>query len=134
MCGSLRKKDSGKTSREITQKACRWQPGQRRPFAVATGITGKQKPVLPRRYGSGSVDAIVFSGGDDARIHLVDDWGGVPGCIAHCRDGSAHSFPQVTSAGRNLITVFSTVNNLLQLFFVVPGVSGPATQARCARL
>ena len=30
----------------------------------------------------------------------------------------AHSLPQGTSAGRNLITVFSTVNNLSQSFFV----------------
>ena len=33
-------------------------------------------------------------------------------CTARCLSASTHSLPQVTSAGRNLITVFSTVNNL----------------------
>ena len=39
----------------------------------------------------------------------------------------AHSLPQGTSAGRNLITVFSTVNNLSQSFLARAGAVFPST-------
>jgi len=44
--------------------------------------------------------------------------GGVAGRAEVFRVVLAHSLLQGTSAGRNLITVFSTVNNLSQSFFV----------------
>ena len=54
-------------------------------------------------------------------VHLhppFDVAGGIPCRDTGCRVAFAHSLPQGTSAGRNLITVFSTVNNLCKSFFV----------------
>jgi hypothetical protein len=59
-----------------------------------------------------------FFGGDDARVHLQDCQGGGLRCGARCPGCSTHSLPQVMSAGRNLITVFSAVNTLSQLFSI----------------
>lgn len=63
-------------------------------------------------------------GGADIRrrtVHLHPPFvaaGGLPCGDACYRVVFAHSLPQGTSAGRNLITVFSTVNNLCKSFFV----------------
>jgi hypothetical protein len=57
-----------------------------------------------------------FFEGDDARVHRCDRPGGRLDCVARCRVDSAHSFLQATSAARNLITVFLTVNNPGQVF------------------
>lgn len=46
-----------------------------------------------------------------ARVHLGDRQGGRLLCASRCLCDSTHSRPQETAAGRNLITVFSTVNN-----------------------
>ena len=52
-----------------------------------------------------------FREGDDARVHRCDCAGGGRQCGSCCRDGSAHSCPQAWLLGRNVDTVFSTVNN-----------------------
>ena len=57
-----------------------------------------------------------FRGGDAARVHLGDRQGGSPCCVARCQRCCTHSLPQVASAGRNLITVFSAVNNPREIF------------------
>lgn len=80
---------------------------------------------------------IAFSGGDGARVHLRDCPGGGLCRAARCRGCPTHSRPQVTSAGRNLITVFSAVNNLSQKNSRArPPRSPPpgARHARCARV
>jgi len=61
-----------------------------------------------------------FRRGDVARVHLQEFQGGGLRCAARCPGFSTHSLPQVTSAGRNLITVFSSVNTLRQLFSAAP--------------
>jgi hypothetical protein len=77
-----------------------------------------------------------FFGGDDARVHLQDCQGGGLRCGARCPGCSTHSLPQVTSAGRNLITVFSAVNTLSQLFSIasayVPDVGAHWKRTRTA--
>ena len=58
-----------------------------------------------------------FRGGSDADVHRLDAAGG-GACVADgYRVGFDHSLLQGTSAGRNLITVFSTVNNRRANFF-----------------
>src|SRR5690606_4504365 len=52
-----------------------------------------------------------------ARVHLGDRQGGRLLCASRCLGDSTHSRPQETAAGRNLITVFSTVNNPREIFF-----------------
>ena len=54
--------------------------------------------------------------------------GGVACRAAGFRVVLAHSLPQGTSAGRNLITVFSTVNNLSQSFSMRARAALPATR------
>ena len=80
------------------------------------GFLARKNPCRDVGTGSDSIMWFGFPGGDGARVHRVDCSGGVPGCAARCRDDLAHSLPQVMSALRNLITVFSTVNNISQIF------------------
>src|SRR5690606_7260109 len=47
-------------------------------------------------------------------------------CASRCLGDSTHSRPQETAAGRNLITVFSTVNNPREIFFRVGAATEPA--------
>lgn len=104
--------------------------------------TGKEWPATknPRREAMqvGVLGVtIAFSGGDGARVHLRDCPGGGLCRAARCRGCPTHSRPQVTSAGRNLITVFSAVNNLSQKNSRArPPRSPPpgARHARCARV
>src|SRR5690606_13733453 len=58
-----------------------------------------------------------FRGRVVARVHLGDRQGGRLLCASRCLGDSTHSRPQETAAGRNLITVFSTVNNPREIFF-----------------
>lgn len=67
-----------------------------------------------------------FRGGDAARVHLGDRQGGGLCCVACCQRCCTHSLPQVASAGRNLITVFSAVNNPREIF----SPAGPAPVRR----
>jgi len=71
-----------------------------------------------------------FPRGDGARFHLQEFQGGGLRCAARCPGFSTHSLPQVTSAGRNLITVFSSVNTLRQLFSAPPEGVGYAGRPR----
>ena len=57
-----------------------------------------------------------FRRGSEAVAHLADAAGGGACVVAGSRVVSAHSLPQGTSAGRNLITVFSSVNNFARSF------------------
>lgn len=57
-----------------------------------------------------------FRRGQDANVHRFVVPGGGPFFTACCRDCFTHSLPQETSAGRNLITVFLPVNNLMHFF------------------
>ncbi len=52
-----------------------------------------------------------FCRGSEPCVHRFDCPGGGPICAACCRAGFSHSRLQETSAGRNLITLFATVNN-----------------------
>ncbi len=80
-----------------------------------------KKPAVPGTAGFGNSMRMQFSlrfrRGHGACVHRDDRPGGGPCRAARCRDDSAHSIPQATSAGRNLITVFSAVNNLSQIIF-----------------
>lgn len=58
-----------------------------------------------------------FREGCGAGVHLFDVAGGGACAAAGYRVGFDHSLLQETSAGRNLITVFSTVNNLSRIIF-----------------
>lgn len=71
---------------------------------------------------------IAFCEGCDAGVHLFDVTGGGPCCAADYCVVCAHSLPQETSAERNVITLFSTVNNPAKLFFS-GGQSSIATHA-----
>ena len=57
-----------------------------------------------------------FRGGNEACVHLHDRPGGGPFCAACCRVVLTHSLPQACLLRRNLITVFSGVNNPAQFF------------------
>lgn len=61
-----------------------------------------------------------FRGGKQSRIHPVRLLGGCPVLACLFDVDSAHSLRQATSAGRNLITVFFTVNTPAQNFFAAP--------------
>lgn len=97
------------------------QPPTRKARRNGFGETGDLAPAIKNlqrvtvQVGvSGRV--ATFHGGDVARVHLQECQGGGLRCAARCLSCSTHSLPQVTSAGRNLITVFSSVNTLAKLF------------------
>ena len=84
-----------------------------------------------------------FLGGDGACVHRKKFPGGGLSCLARFRLGPAHSLLWPPLLGRNLITLFSTVNTPAA-FFRVPmaaaiggrvraGRRGAATDARAAR-
>ena len=104
------------------------QPPTRTARRNGFGVTGAPAPAI-KNLQRGTVQVGVseriaaFRGGDDARVHLQDCQGGGLRCAARCLGCSTHSLPQVMSAGRNLITVFSSVNTLVELF------SGPSAHA-----
>lgn len=72
---------------------------------------GNKKPAAHRVAGRVVEGGLRFREGDDARVHRYDCVGGGRQCGSCCRDGSAHSCPQAWLLGRNVDTVFSTVNN-----------------------
>ena len=59
----------------------------------------------------------VFRGRKRLLLHHQCNRGGRPGCASRLNVDPAHSLPQQRSAGRNLITVFFTVNYLHANFF-----------------
>jgi len=71
-----------------------------------------------------------FREGCGADAHLFQVAGGGAFGAAGYRVGFDHSLLQETSAGRNLITVFSTVNNLSQIIFAA---RAPLVRRTCVR-
>ncbi len=67
-----------------------------------------------------------FRGGNEPCVHRFDCPVGGPFCAASCRVVCTHSLPQETSAGRNLITLFRTVNNFAHFFFRQVGMASPS--------
>ena len=76
-----------------------------------------------------------LSRGRVACVHRSDFPGRGLRCVARCPGSSTDSLPQVVSAGRNLITDFSSVNILRKLFPAAPraAAAGVALDARNAR-
>lgn len=69
-----------------------------------------------------------FCRGSEPCVHRFDCPGGGPICAACCRAGFSHSRLQETSAGRNLITLFMTVNNPADFFLgPLPGSAAPSS-------
>lgn len=58
---------------------------------------------------------MAFRGGMVALIHRVEFLGGLPFCGPRCRFVPDHSHPQLTSAGRKLITGNLDVNNFAEI-------------------
>ncbi len=82
---------------------------------------GKQKPDPPMATRVACIRPLrlreVFHRGKEIRVHHFDRQGGGSVCTARCRVVFAHSLPQSRSAGRNLITVFHSVNKCSRFFF-----------------
>ena len=79
-------------------------------------------------------DVAAFRGGKQSRIHPGRLLGGCPVLACHLDVDSAHSLRQATSAGRNLITVFFTVNTPAQnISRPRPSRHRPRRRWRCAR-
>lgn len=70
--------------------------------------------------GTGALDEFgnTFSGGKRTLRPPDHGFGRWDFFAAHCRIDPAHSFPQTTSAGRNLITCFECVNCLTKKFLI----------------
>lgn len=93
-----------------------------------------KNPARWKRTGFEGNRVVRFRGGH-AAFHRFDRAGGEAFGAACCRVRLTHSRSQETSAGRNLITVFFTVNNLQQKFFrraAAAAVAGRASDARRA--
>lgn len=71
-----------------------------------------------------------FCRGSESCVHRFDCPGGGPFCAACCRAGFSHSRLQETSAGRNLITLFHTVNNRAYFFSRPPVPTAAPSVAR----
>src|SRR3546814_17757690 len=105
---------------------------------------GKQKPGPPTATRVACIRPVrlreVFHRGKEIHVHHFDRQGGGPVCTARCRVVFAHSLPQSGSAGRNLITVFHSVNKCSRFFFsgrrtcdgrgVAPGNAGSRSEER----
>ena len=79
------------------------------------------------------VHAARFRGGNEPCVHRLDRPVGGSFCAAGCRVVCAHSLPQETSAGRNLITLFRTVNICAHFFFRQVGVASRPSSMAAAR-
>ena len=69
----------------------------------------------------------VFRGRKRLLLHHQCNRGGRPGCASRLNVDPAHSLPQQRSAGRNLITVFFTVNYLRAIFFAAVRINTNAS-------
>ncbi|HEV8693853.1 MAG TPA: hypothetical protein VGQ93_06670 [Lysobacter sp.] len=95
----------------------------------------------PIRVGRTGLDAVTrlrmgelrFRKRQNANVHHFDVAGGGPFFTARCRDRLTHSIPQESSAGRNLITVFRHVNNLVQFFLAAVWVGASSIGAIARR-
>lgn len=106
---------SGPTTR--VPRACRLAtlPASRPVESFAGGETNKN-PIRPRRTGLHVSSRSLFRGGNEPCAHRLGCTGGGSFRTARCRDDLAHSLSQEASAGRNLITLFHSVNNLAKYF------------------
>ncbi len=103
----------------------------RKPAAVSAGERVRRRDghvdtdtVTPARSlgAGGQSGGRCFSSGEAGRIHRSKVPGGFPSFASRCGVDSTHSLRQAASAGRNLITVFFTVNTPPGFF---PAWSGP---------
>ena len=69
----------------------------------------------------------MFRGRKRLLLHHQCNRGGRPGCASRLNVDPAHSLPQQRSAGRNLITVFFTVNYLRANFFAAVRINTNAS-------
>lgn len=98
-----------------------WSDGTRCESAAALGRPApikKPAAVFAAGFDHGRlrIRGGAFRRGSEAVAHLADAAGGGACVVAGSRVVSAHSLPQGTSAGRNLITLFSSVNNFARSF------------------
>ena len=92
-----------------------------------------KKPAAPGVAGSFKNLVLTFREGNDSCFHRHVRPGGGAFCASRCRVVLTHSLPQVHCLARNLITVFSCVNNPLRIFFTAKGAHGGVGDARDGR-
>jgi len=88
-----------------------------------------KKPAAPSVAGSLEILCLTFREGNGSCIHRDMRPGGGAFCASRCRVVLTHSLPQVHCLARNLITVFSCVNNPLRLFSWPRGARGAVGDA-----
>lgn len=98
-------------------------------------VRGNKKPATQGVAGSFERCRLRFREGNETRVHRLVDPGGGSCCLARCRFVVTHSLPQGGCLRRNLITVFSCVNNPLRFFYWLSGASagGGVGDGGCAR-
>lgn len=90
---------------------CRQTVPGRMTREVRGDIGPNKSPIRPGRTGLSLREPLAFARGNESCVHRQGCTGGGSFCTARCRVGSAHSHLQEASAGRNLITLFHSVNN-----------------------
>ena len=101
-------------------------------------VRANKNPARQKRTGLDGVPGLRvhgarFRGGNEPCVHRLDRPVGGSFCAAGCRVVCAHSLPQETSAGRNLITLFRTVNICAHFFFRQVGVASRPSSMAAAR-
>jgi hypothetical protein len=101
-------------------------------------VRANKNPARQKRTGLDGVPGLRvhgarFRGGNEPCVHRFDCPVGGSFCAASCRVVCAHSLPQETSAGRNLITLFRTVNNFAHFFFRQVGMASSPSPFEAAR-
>ncbi len=91
--------------------ACRRPIHARSGKESPEGIVGGSLVTRTSCSGSGDVEVSKSFKGQRPDTHLFESHGGVRLRAARCRDRFAHSYMQMSSAWRNVITVFASVNN-----------------------
>lgn len=87
------------------------------PGRPTAGIAPNKNPIRRRRTGLRFLNRSRLREGNESCVHRLGSTGGGSFCTSHCRVGSGHSlFLQEASAGRNLITLFHSVNNPRAIF------------------
>jgi len=87
-------------------------------------LRGNKKPAAQGVAGSLKRCRLRFREGNETRVHRFACPGGGSCCLARCRFVVTHSLPQGGCLRRNLITVFSCVNNPLRFFSPARGKEG----------
>src|SRR5687767_5144717 len=86
---------------------------------------GYRNTRIEGRYGCHARGDVAFLGGKRHLIHHRRVPGGCPSCASSFDVDPAHSLFAATSAGRNLITLFFTVNTSAHDFFPKPHAPTP---------